>query len=86
MESCFCALLRNRSQFEDIAFCQLLATLQVSILKQNKSKLWVLKEEILGNRISTTVLHNEKVSYTCKDSIFSPECLAYWSRWFEVLP
>ena len=25
------------------------------------------------------------VSYTYKDSIFSSECLAYWSRWLEVL-
>ena len=24
-------------------------------------------------------------SYACKDNILSPECLAYWSRWLEVL-
>ena len=26
------------------------------------------------------------VSYTCKDSIQSPECLAYWSRWLKLTP
>ena len=32
------------------------------------------------------VHHSAKwmVSYTYKDGILSPECLAYWSRWLEV--
>ena len=31
-----------------------------------------------------TILQNGMVSYTCKDGILSPGCLAYWSRWLEL--
>ena len=47
VESCFCTLLRNRSNFEDVDFvdCLLWITklcteLCIGILKQNKSTLW----------------------------------------------
>ena len=58
----------------------------ISVLKHNKSTLWDLEEEASGNGISTigkrkfTIAQNEMVSFTCKDSIRSPECLAYWER------
>ena len=32
-----------------------------------------------------TILQNEMASCTYKDSILSCECLAYWSRWLELL-
>ena len=39
------------------------------------------------NKIAVSLWNqNGMVSYTCKDSIRSPECLAYWSRWLEVSP
>ena len=57
MECCFCAVLRNRSEIEDVAFGQSLAldhqTLHsgeyyyyISVLKHNKLTLCVLREEI----------------------------------------
>ena len=58
---------------------------------QNKSTLRGLGEEISGNGILTigkwefAILQNGMVSYTCKDSFCSPEYLAYWSRWLEVM-
>ena len=89
--SCFCASVRNKSEFEDVAFRRLLAldhqTLhrgKISVLKENKSTLWDLEEEMSGHGISTigkckfTILQNGMVSYTCKDGTLSPECLAYW--------
>ena len=36
----------------------------------------------LGNENHCTILQSGMVSYTCEVA----ECLAYWSRWFEVLP
>ena len=71
---------------------KLCTEVNISILKQNKSTLWVLEEEISRTGISTigkwefTILQNGMVLYTCKDSILSPECLAYWSRWLDVSP
>ena len=75
MESCFCALLRTGPNFKTSLFvdCWLSITkfcteVNISILKQNKSTLWVLGEEISGNGISTigkwkfTIRQDEMVS------------------------
>ena len=62
----------------------------ISVLKQNKMTLWDLGEELSGNGISSigkctsTTLQHRMVSSTCKDSMLSRGCLAYWSRWLEV--
>ena len=59
---------------------------------------WALGKDISGNGILTvgkckfTILQSWMVSWnSCtykvynKDSILSPECLVYWSRWLEIL-
>ena len=56
----------------------------ISILKQNKSTLWVSGNRILTIQVGNwefTILQNSMVSYTYKDGTPSPECLAYWSKW-----
>ena len=62
----------------------------MSILKQNKSTLGFWGEQ-LGNGILSigkckfTILQSGMVSYTYEDGNLLLECLAYWSRWLEVL-
>ena len=82
---------RNRSKLEDVEFRRLITKLctelNFSVLKQNKSTGRGLGEEISGNGFLTigkwkfTILQNGMASYTYQDSILSPECLAFWSRW-----
>ena len=94
MECCFCqcSLLRNRSNFEEVTFRQLLALGHQTLHrgKQNKLTLMALGEEISGKGIlNIQKVHHSaerngfviKLSYTYKDIILSPECLVYWSRW-----
>ena len=80
------------ADFADVYFSKLCTEASISVLKQNKNSInQHFGIRASGNGILTigkckfTILQNETVSCRCKDSILSPECLAYWSRWLEIM-